>query len=148
MAKTGRPTSFKVEYCKQAQKLALLGATDAEMADFFGVALSTLALWKVKHQEFSDSLKVGKEIADKRVVDSLYQRAMGYSHVDTDVRVIEGAIVTTELVKHYPPDTTAMIFWLKNRDPKNWRDRVEQSHVGEDGGPIDINHTVTFVKPA
>lgn len=133
----GRPTSYKPEYCEQAVKLSKMGATDAEMADFFEVAISTLNLWKIKHTEFSESLRVGKEIADKRVVDSLYQRAMGYTHPDVDIRVVEGAIVKTDLVKHYPPDTTAMIFWLKNRDPSNWRDKTDIEHSGTVAGMTD-----------
>ena len=133
----GRPTSYKPEYCEQAVKLSKMGATDVEMADFFEVAISTLNLWKIKHTEFSESLRVGKEIADKRVVDSLYQRAMGYTHPDVDIRVVEGAIVKTDLVKHYPPDTTAMIFWLKNRDPSNWRDKTDIEHSGTVAGMTD-----------
>lgn len=133
----GRPTSYKPEYCEQAVKLSKMGATDAEMADFFEVAISTLNLWKIKHTEFSESLRVGKEIADKRVVDSLYQRAMGYTHPEVDIRVVEGAIVKTDLVKHYPPDTTAMIFWLKNRDPSNWRDKTDIEHSGTVAGMTD-----------
>lgn len=133
----GRPTAYKTEYIEQAQKLSKMGATDAEMAEFFGVAISTLNLWKIKHPEFSEALSAGKEIADKRVVSSLYQRAMGYSHPDVDIRVIEGQIVQTELIKHYPPDTTAMIFWLKNRDPSNWRDKTDIEHSGSIAGLTD-----------
>lgn len=126
----GRPSSYKPEYAEQAAKLCVLGATDAEMADFFGVALSTFSLWKVKHQEFSDSLKGSKEVADRRVETALYNRAMGYSHEETDVRVIEGEVVMTPMIKHYPPDTTAAIFWLKNRKPDEWRDKRETEHSG------------------
>jgi len=126
----GRPSSYKPEYAEQAAKLCVLGATDAEMADFFDVALSTFSLWKVKHQEFSDSLKGSKEVADRRVETALYNRAMGYSHEETDVRVVDGAIMMTPMIKHYPPDTTAAIFWLKNRKPDEWRDKRETEHSG------------------
>ena len=71
------------------------------------------------------SLKVGKDIPDQNVERSLYQRAIGYSHPDVDIRVVDGDVVQTEIVKHYPPDTTAAIFWLKNRKPKDWRDKQE-----------------------
>lgn len=126
----GRPTKFKPEHLVTARALAKLGATNQEMAEAFGVSLSTLNLWKVQHQEFSDSIKSGKEVADDRVVDSLYNRAMGFSHPDTDIRVVDGAIVETPMVKHYPPDTTAAIFWLKNRRPEEWRDKQEIEHSG------------------
>lgn len=127
----GRPSSYKKEYVDQAAKLAALGATDADMANFFEVALSTFSLWKVKHQEFSDALKGAKEVADVRVETALYNRAMGYSHEDTDIRVIEGEVVITPVIKHYPPDTTAAIFWLKNRKPEEWRDKRDIEHSGQ-----------------
>lgn len=127
----GRETLFKAEYVEQAEKLSMLGATDVEIADFFGVDRSTLYRWKLAHEEFRDALKVGKEKADERVVSSLYHRALGYSHPDVDIRVIEGEIVQTKLVKHYPPDTAAAIFWLKNRRKEDWRDKQEHEHSGQ-----------------
>lgn len=132
----GRPSKYKPEFVKQAEKLVALGATDAELADFFEVTISTISLWKVKHAEFSEALKLGKEVADKRVEEALYHRAMGYSHEETDVRVVNGEVVMTPMIKHYPPDTTAAIFWLKNRKPAEWRDKVQQEITGADGGPI------------
>jgi hypothetical protein len=136
----GRPSKYKPEYVEQARKLCKLGATDSELADFFEVSLSTLSLWKVEHQEFSESLKIGKDEADKRVEDALYNRAMGYSHEDSDIRVIDGKVVVTPLIKHYPPDTTAAIFWLKNRKQKDWRDlkAVELGNAGDESFRIEI----------
>lgn len=125
-----RPTKYKAEYAKTASSLAKLGATNQEMAEAFGVSLSTLKLWVVRHAEFSAAIKLGKDAADERVVDALFNRAMGYSHPDTDIRVIDGAIVETSLIKHYPPDTAAAIFWLKNRRPDEWRDKQEVEHSG------------------
>lgn len=122
----GRPTKYKPEYAEQAQKLCANNAfTDAELAAFFGVNLSTLHLWKIKHEEFSDAIKIGKEPANARVEKSLYDRAMGYTAVETDIRVVNGKIVKTEVVKHYPPDSTALIFYLKNRLPDQYRDKQE-----------------------
>jgi hypothetical protein len=132
----GRPTSYKPEYADQASKLCALGATDRELADFFKVAESTLNLWKLKHKEFSESLKLGKEVADERVENSLYHRAVGYSHPDVHISNFQGAVTVTPIVKHYAPDPTSCIFWLKNRRAKDWRDKVE--HTGEDGGPLKI----------
>lgn len=134
--KTGRPTAYKVAYVKQAAMLAQMGATDIEMAAFFEVALSTFNLWKLKHPAFSESLKVGKGSADERVKASLYHRACGYSHPEVDIRVVDGAIVQTAITKHYPPDTTAGIFWLKNRCKDEFRDRVEHNHGIEEGNPL------------
>lgn len=122
----GRPTKYRPEYAEQAKRLCENNAfTDAELALFFGVNLSTLHLWKIKHPEFSDSVKIGKGPANERVAKSLYDRAMGYSVVETDIRVINGKIVKTDVVKHYPPDPTSLIFYLKNREPDQWRDKQE-----------------------
>jgi hypothetical protein len=126
-----RPTSFKPEYVEQARKLAELGATDREAAEFFKVAESTLYLWKHTQPEFSEALKVGKETADARVEQSLYRRALGYSHDAVKISTVDGEIVQTPYVEHFPPDTTAAIFWLKNRKPDDWRDRREMAHSGE-----------------
>jgi hypothetical protein len=126
--KVGRPSAFKEEYIKQAEKLCELGATDSEMADFFNVDVRTLQRWKVDNKEFCHSVKIGKDVADDRVEMSLYHRATGYSHPEDDIRVIEGQIVITPTIKHYPPDTTAMIYWLKNRRKDDWRDKTEVEH--------------------
>ena len=133
----GRPTKYKAEYAKQASKLCALGATDRDLADFFEVTVSTINLWKVSHKAFSDSLKQGKNPADDRVEMSLYHRAIGYSHEEDDIRVIDGEIVITPMIKHYPPDTTAGIFWLKNRRPEQWR-------ANPDGGDAPQDHNITI----
>lgn len=117
----GRPSKYKSDYDKQAAKLCKLGATDKDLAEFFEVSESTLNLWKINHESFSESLKLGKDSADNRVERSLYHRACGYSHPEDDIRVVSGEIVVTPTTKHYPPDTTACIFWLKNRKPDDWR---------------------------
>jgi hypothetical protein len=138
----GRPTKYKTEYAEQAYKLCLLGAGDQRLADFFEVDVSTVNKWKLDHPEFSESLKEGKDIADSNVGKSLYQRAVGYSHPDVDIKVIDGEIVVTDLVKHYPPDTTAAIFWLKNRQKDKWRDQSAIDHTTK-GQPIEVN-TVNY----
>jgi hypothetical protein len=135
----GRPSKFKPEMVEQAKRLCMLGATDREVADFFHVSESTLNLWKLEHPEFSESLKLGKEASDERVEKSLYRRALGYSHeavkIFADPKT--GAEQIVPFTEHYPPDTTAAIFWLKNRKPQEWRDRVQTELTGKDGGPIE-----------
>lgn len=128
----GRPTKYKPEYAEQAQRLCENNAfTDAELAQFFGVTVSTLNLWKAKHPEFSASIHLGKGPANARVAKSLYERAMGYSCVETDIRVINSKIVKTEVVKNYPPDPTALVFFLKNRVPTEWKDKRETEISGQ-----------------
>ncbi len=126
----GRPTDYKEEYNDQARKLCLLGAIDKELADFFDIAESTLNLWKKAHPQFMESIKKGKDLADAVVADSLYNRAKGYVCKDTKFATHEGIITDErEYEKHYPPETTAAIFWLKNRQPATWRDVVRSEHV-------------------
>lgn len=136
-----RPSKYEQKFAKQAEKICKLGATDAELADFFEVSVSTLNLWKLEHEEFSESLKLGKDPVDDKVEQSLYHRARGYSHPEDDIRVIDGQIVVTPTIKHYPPDTTACIFWLKNRRPDSWRATPEP---GDDGyvQPVKIEVSV------
>lgn len=122
----GRPSKFKPEFIEQAAKLAALGATDREAAEFFGVTESTLHLWKHTQVDFSEALKVGKETADQRVEQSLYRRAVGYAQDDIHFSAYEGVVTQTPYVKLTPPDTTAAIFWLKNRRPDLWRDVQER----------------------
>jgi len=127
----GRPTKYKAEYAEQAKKLCELGATDRQLADFFEVSESTLNLWKIDNKEFSESLKLGKEAPDALVERSLFQRAMGYSHEEDDIRVVNGELVITPIIKHYPPDSTSLIFWLKNRKKDDWRDKQEIEQSGK-----------------
>ena len=131
--KGGRPSSFKPEYVTQAQKLCKLGATDRELADFFGVCEATINNWKADHPEFLESLKRGKDEADGRVEQSLYRRALGYSHDAVHVSNYQGEVTLTPIVEHYPPDTTACIFWLKNRKPDEWRDMSRLDLTNSDG---------------
>ena len=121
----GRPTKFKPEYVDQAYNYCLLGATDIEMATFFDVDEKTLNVWKHKHPEFRQSLKDGKQNADANVGKALYQRATGYSHKEDKIFQHEGEPIIVPTTKHYPPDATSMIFWLKNRQSGKWRDRQE-----------------------
>lgn len=134
----GRHSSFKPEFVKQAKKLCGLGATDLEMADFFGVDVRTLYRWKNEKPEFCQALKAGKEAADDRVERSLYNRAVGYSHdaVKIFMPANSPAPVYAPYTEHVPPDTTAQIFWLKNRRPDLWRDKSTQELTGAGGAAL------------
>jgi len=127
----GRPTKYRPEYAQQVEHLCLLGLTDKEIADYLGVAESTLNKWKNDFPEFSESIKKGKTFADGAVAGALYNRALGYSHPEDDIRSVGGEIVITPTIKHYPPDTGAAIFWLKNRQPAKWRDKQPEEGKSE-----------------
>lgn len=146
----GRPSKFKPEYVEQARKLAELGATDREAAEFFDVNEATLHRWKHTQAEFCESLKVGKETADARVEQSLYRRAVGYSHDAVKIFMPAGADapVHAPFVEHHAPDTTAAIFWLKNRRPDVWRDVKAQEVSGPGGSPVTLETIVRrIVRP-
>ncbi len=136
--KQGRPSKYKQEYAEQARKLCLLGATDAKLADFFEVDEATINRWKHDFPEFCKSLKAGKIQADAEIAESLFNRAKGYVAPDLDIKMYEGEIIETPYMKHYPPDATSMIFWLKNRQPDLWREKREAVEVNDDN-EITIN---------
>lgn len=118
-------SKYKSEYDKLCYNYCLLGAKDTELAEFFDVSEQTINAWKKAHPTFLESIKKGKSIADGNVANSLYNRAIGYSHPEQKVFNNQGEILTHETVKHYAPDPTSGIFWLKNRQPKLWRDKQE-----------------------
>lgn len=107
-----------------------LGATDIEVADMLDVSVRTLHYWKAQRPELVAAMKTGKAASDDRVERSLFSRATGYEHDEVDIRVVKDRIVKTPIRKFYPPDTTAAIFWLKNRKPAEWRDKQELEHSG------------------
>lgn len=129
----GRPTDYQADYAVQAEKLCLLGATDREIADFFDVDVRTIYRWKAEHSEFCQSVKAGKEIADDRVERSLFQKAVGYEQEEVKIFMPGGAEnpVYAPFTAKIAPDTTAAIFWLKNRRPAEWREKLQTEHSGE-----------------
>ena len=118
----------KINEWLEKDKLILLegwarcGLTDEQIAKNMGIAPSTLYEWKKKSKEFSESLKKGKEVVDFEVENALLKRALGY---DYEEQTYENGILTKKVKKQVPPDTTAQIFWLKNRKPNTWKDKVE-----------------------
>ena len=128
--------------------LAGKGKTDQEMASVIGVSVRTFNVWKSKHPDFFVALKEAKLDADDLVELSLFQRACGYSHPETKVVFNKelGAHEEFTITKNYPPDTMAAIYWLNNRKPKDWKNRVE--HVGEDGKPLVLAYALPEKKGA
>ena len=102
------------------------GLTDEQIAENMGIHRDTLIEWKKKYSDISDTLKRGKEIVDIQVENALLKRALGYSYKETTHELIEGGMQVTKVVeKEVIPDTTAQIFWLKNRRPDKWRDKQD-----------------------
>lgn len=124
-AEAGRPTKYKAEYAKIAKKMCELGATDMDIVDALGIARSTFYKWRNEHQDFSDALKVGKDKTDDRVEMSLYRRAVGYEFESVKIFQFQGQEVIVPYTEFQHPDTTAAIFWLKNRRPDQWREQKQ-----------------------
>lgn len=125
---------YKPEFVSQAEKLCkFMGATNEELAAYFGVTKRTIINWMEEHEDFGAAVTTGKDAADLEVVAKLFHRATGYSHPETDIKMFNGEIIKTEVIKHYPPDTVACIFWLTNRQRKDWRRKpTEESHADID----------------
>jgi len=132
--RTKKPVKWNKDRIRQAYLLAVLfGATDVQIAKVMGVSEHTITYWKRTKPEFLEALNKGKLTKDQQVERSLFERAVGYSHPDIDIRVVDHEIVKTPITKHYPPSEVACIFWLKNRQRQKWAD-VQKSQ-------IDIHHT-------
>lgn len=146
----GRPSKFSERLALRILDLARQGKTEEQIADLVGISRGTLQNWKGAHPDFLIALKASRRVADELVEAALFERACGYRHpaVKFFYDSESGAIVSQEYTEHYPPDTTACIFWLKNRNRKRWRDRQEKEHSGkvsleqlvagdDDGGETD-----------
>lgn len=130
MTERGRPSAYKAAFAKQAEKLCALGATDFELADFFGVDTRTIYRWKNVHADFCHALIVGKENSDTRVERALFNRAVGYSYESEKVFQSQGDIIRAPIIEHVPPDPGAAKLWLTNRKPEEWRDKQDVQHSG------------------
>lgn len=132
----GRTSKYDPSMCERVRAMCERGAVDKDIADALGIGLSTLYRWKVELQEFRDALKRGKDVADDVVEAALFRRATGYTHDAVKIMTVsvgDGSSRVEEVpyVEHYAPDTTAAIFWLKNRRPEAWRDKREVELSGE-----------------
>ena len=101
----GRPTKFDPKLIDLVYKYALLGLTNEQLAESLDISLSTLKNYK-KIPEFLTAHRAGKEQADSRVAESLYEKAVG-------------------------GDVSAATFWLKNRQGAVWRDKQHVEHSSE-----------------
>ena len=101
------------------------GLNDEQIAQKCGVNVRTLYDWKKAHSPISQALKKGKEVVDVEVENALLKRALGYDYEEVVVEEADGCVKRRTVTKHMPPDTTAQIYWLKNRKPDIWRDRAQ-----------------------
>ncbi|MGL4351034.1 MAG: hypothetical protein ACRCT2_10805, partial [Plesiomonas shigelloides] len=116
---------YDPEFAVAGYQMALLGAPMANLAELIGVSEQTLYNWQHDHPEFGLAIQVGRQAANANVAARLYQRAMGYSYESEEIKVVEGEIVRVPVVKHVPPCPNSMKFFLINREPELWKERVE-----------------------
>jgi len=129
---SGARGKWRRRFAVEAERLCKLGATDKDLAAFFGVGATCIDQWKHRHKAFKAALDAGKQLPDTEVEASLYKRATGFVSAEGQA---------------YPPDVTACIFWLKNRRPDAWRDRREHTL----GGSLKIDtieQTIIDPRPA
>ena len=108
------------------------GLIDEQIAQNIGIRAATLYEWKKRFPQFSEALKKGKEIVDRQIENALLKRALGYEYEEVKEK-FEGGELTERTVtkKEVVADTTAQIFWLKNRKPDTWRDKPEGTQKGD-----------------
>lgn len=132
----GRPSLWDDKFIEVAKAMARLGAIDMDIANALCCNIRTLHRWKIEHPEFAEALEVGKEDADRIVEQSLYRRATGYTFDSEKIVTAGGTVQRVETMEHVPPDTTAAIFWLKNRKGTDWRDTKNLKHDVEKDSPL------------
>ena len=132
----------KINEWLKKDKLILLegwardGLTDEQIAKNIGISRASLYEWKKKEVDIFDALKKGKEVIDFEVENALLKRALGYEYEE---ETYENGILTKKVKKQVAPDTTAQIFWLKNRKKEQWREKVEVVKTDEDLQNINKN---------
>lgn len=129
--KAGRKSLYDPLFAEQARKLCLLGATDEELADFFGVCVATIYNWQNDHPAFLEAIRAGKVVADAEVANSLYKRATG-EHIQLEklVKRDDGSFEAVRYQSYLPGDPTAAYKWLLNRRRQDWTDSSKVEHYG------------------
>lgn len=133
--KRGPKSQYDPKYAQIARVMCAQGATDTVLADAFNVCSNTILNWQAEYPAFKEAVAYGKaQVFDPLVERSLAMRAIGYSVDTEDIKVTkDGDVLRIPVRKHYPPDVTACIFWLKNRRPELWRDvwKIETTNKTE-----------------
>ena len=119
------PGKYRPKYAELAYKLAQLGIPHKQIAEILEISESTFYEWQGRRADFKAALKAGMALADANVANSVYRGAFGYSHPEEVIKVIDDKVVRVPTMKHYPPNPHLATFWLKNRQPELWKEKVE-----------------------
>lgn len=116
------------------------GLTDADISHNIGITERTLRDWKRRYPAINACLKNSKDLADTIVENALFRKATGYKTKEVSYKAdSDGNLVPVSAVeKEVPPDTTAQIFWLKNRRPDLWRDRRKEAESDTQSGGVVV----------
>lgn len=132
MAKRGRKSGFNESLKSRIIALVGEGKTLEQVAEIIGVSKQTIYNWFGHHKDLLYAVREARQIADELVEASLFSRALGYSHPEEKLFAHEGLVIDRQIItKHYPPDTTAAMFWLRNRQPARWKEKTE--------GDVNVN---------
>jgi pyrroloquinoline quinone (PQQ) biosynthesis protein C len=135
MGKRGRKSGFSEALQSRIVALVEEGKTLEQVGEVVGVSRQTIYNWLGQHKDLLYAVREARQVADELVEAALFSRALGYSHPEEKLFAHEGLVVDRQSVtKHYPPDTTAAMFWLRNRQPDRWKEKTE--------GDVNVNQTV------
>ncbi len=139
-----RPSKYETHVAPRLEEIkdwCRNGATDEEIAKRLGSSRDSFYQYKKEFSDFSDTLKETKEIVDAQVENALLKRALGYEYKEVTKKVVDGELKVTKVItKHVVPDTTAQIFWLKNRRPDKWREKPAEEK--EEQESVSVNITI------
>ncbi len=139
-----RPSKYETHVAPRLEEIkdwCRNGATDEEIAKRLGISRDSFYQYKKEFSDFSDTLKETKEIVDAQVENALLKRALGYEYKEVTKKVVDGELKVTKVItKHVVPDTTAQIFWLKNRRPDKWREKPAEEK--EEQESVSVNITI------
>ena len=131
-AKTGPIPDINKAKLELIERLAMLGMDNKEIAHTIQLPIQTFDYWIATYPAVREHLHWGRIISISEVVAALHKKATGFSHPDTHICVVRGEVIQTEITKHYPPDTAAAIFILKNKTRnlnQPWNDSVQINHT-------------------
>lgn len=132
----GRDLQYNADlFVGQAYVLCrLYGATNVQLAEMFGVNTDTLWRWTKRYLDFSSAIKEGrKEYNNLKVEKSLLGRALGHDYweekwarrkipLNGNGKKFKYEMVLVERVrKRVLPDVGAIVFWLTNQQPEDWK---------------------------